>query len=63
MKVQIQAERCDLVWSGIGQREMSSANPEKKQDSLLEDAGRIPGGGVGTGSRTMSRKFLKQSME
>ena len=41
----------------------SSANPEKKQGSLLGDAGRLPGGGVRTGSRTMSRKFLKQSME
>ena len=47
----------------IGQREMSCANAEKKQGSLLGDAGRLPGGGVRTGSRTMSRKFLKQSME
>ena len=42
----------------IGQREMSCANAEKKQGSLLGDAGRLPGGGVAeTGSGTMSKKF------
>ena len=30
------------MWSEIGQREMSCANAEKKQGSLLGEAGRLP---------------------
>ena len=56
-------EICDLVWSEIGQREMSYANAEKKQGSLMGDAGRLPGGGVAETGSGNFLKILKQRIE
>lgn len=61
-EINVNREVPDLMLLRIGQRKMGCGNPEKKQVSLLEYTGRLPGGGVpGTGSGKLSKNFKPES--